>query len=413
MTNPHRRILLAFALASGACASDNQAGHVASEGTGDLSHPLAERDSPAEAEADACGDADMLPGFEPAVRRAPYMQRVTDTGARVLWTSDEGAPEVVAMWPGEPEEGALTEPTAAETGVMDGAEPAPGVLQYRSELDQLSPDTIYCYSLELEGEPATTPTGFRTAPAPGSQEKVTFAAFGDSGEAGDDQYAVLAQLQTVPMRLMIHTGDIAYEDGTMKQFEETYFDIYRPILDSIAMFPSIGNHDDHENYRKVYDLPWAQSGKSWYSFDYGNIHFVALDSTDLGDEQARWLDRDLADNRLGWTVVYGHHPAFSSGEHGNTSAMQDLFVPIFEKHHVDLVLAGHDHDYERMIPQNGVNYVVTGGGGRGTRPVGSSDFTAYAEDVLHFVYVEVEGNQLLLHAIDGVGVEFDQLAITH
>ena len=89
-------------------------------------------------------------------------------------------------------------------------------------------------------------------------------------------------------------------------------------------------------------------------------------------------------------------------------------MPIFEEHAVDLVLTGHDHDYERIVPRHGVNYVVTGGGGRGTRPMGQPrDFTAFAQSVLHFVYVEVEGNRLLLHAIDATGEEFDQLAITH
>jgi hypothetical protein len=92
---------------------------------------------------------------------------------------------------------------------------------------------------------------------------------------------------------------------------------------------------------------------------------------------------------------------------------RDTFGPILEKYKVDLVLSGHDHDYERIAPQNGVHYVVTGGGGRGTRAVGSSSFTDFAEQVLNFVYVEVEGDRLLLHAIDGEGTEFDQLLIQH
>ena len=75
------------------------------------------------------------------------------------------------------------------------------------------------------------------------------------------------------------------------------------------------------------------------------------------------------------------------------------------------MLAGHDHDYERMKPQNGVQYVVTGGGGKGTRPVGSNGFTAFSIDVIHFVYVEVNDDSLTLHAIDGTGVEFDSVVV--
>lgn len=214
------------------------------------------------------------------------------------------------------------------------------------------------------------------------------------------------------MRLMIHTGDIAYETGTMQQFEDNYFAVYAPLLDSFAMFPSIGNHDDAGVYRRVYDLPWA-GGNNYYSFDHGDVHFVSLDTNVMTKRQAQWLDADLAANDSEWTVVYGHHPPYSSGDHGSSLEFRELFVPILEEHEVDLVLSGHDHDYERVLPQNGVHYVVTGGGGRGTRPIGSSSFTGYAEAVLHFVYVEIEGSQLLLHAIDGTGVEFDQLAIQH
>jgi hypothetical protein len=85
--------------------------------------------------------------------------------------------------------------------------------------------------------------------------------------------------------------------------------------------------------------------------------------------------------------------------------------PIIEKHHVQLVLAGHDHDYERIKPQNGVSYVVTGGGGRGTYEVGSSTFTALSEAVIHFVYLEVGTDEMVMHAIDAEGTEFDSEVI--
>ncbi len=93
------------------------------------------------------------------------------------------------------------------------------------------------------------------------------------------------------------------------------------------------------------------------------------------------------------------------------ATVEDAFVSIFERHAVDLVLSGHDHDYERITPQNGVSYVVTGGGGGGTRAVSESDFTAFVQQVIHFSYVTIDGSQLLLHAIDGTGREFDQLVI--
>jgi hypothetical protein len=106
-----------------------------------------------------------------------------------------------------------------------------------------------------------------------------------------------------------------------------------------------------------------------------------------------------------------HRPPYSSGEHGSDLKLRALLAPVMEKHHEQLVLAGHDHNYERMKPQNGIQYVVTGGGGKGTRPVGSSSFTALGVDVIHMLDIEVGSDSLVVHAIDGVGKEFDSVVV--
>lgn len=331
-----------------------------------------------------------------------------------MWTAQLDAPASVEVTrPEQPaaQPGLELKPTAGRTAELDGA--LTGETQaYESTLAALAPDTLYCYQLWNGEVAATEPAGFRTAPPPGIGARVSFVAFGDSGWNGPDQDAILEQLQTVPLRLIVHTGDIAYESGTLGEFESTFFDVYAPLLRSFPVFPAIGNHDSSEVFRQVYDLP-RQGDHNWYSFDYGDVHFVALDTNEMTDEQAAWLDQDLAASDREWRIAFGHHPPFSSGEHGSSMRFRELFGPVLERHRVDLVLSGHDHDYERVKLQNGVHYVVTGGGGRGTRPVGESAFTDFSEQVLHFVYVEVEGDQLLLHAIDATGVEFDQLAISH
>jgi acid phosphatase type 7 len=397
-------------LAGGGGCMGNQSGDFSTSKTGDLSHPLAERTAPDEEEVARCGRGEVRTGVAPEIVRSPYVQRLTDTGGRILWTAEPGEPAKVEILHQQGAAGQLASVT--ETAAMDGADPDGGAIAYQVALDRLDPGTIYCYQLASGERAATEPAGFRSAPSPGIGARVAFVAFGDSGSGGADQQAILEQLGTVPFRLMIHTGDIAYESGTMSEFEDNYFAVYAPFLRSFPAFPTIGNHDSPAVFRQVYDLPWS-GPDSWYSFDYGDVHFVSLDTNHIDAEQADWLDADLAASERAWTVVYGHHPAFSSGQHGSSAEFQRRFVPILERHQVDLVLAGHDHDYERTLPQNGVHYIVTGGGGRGTRPVGESDFTAFSEQVLHFVYVEIQGDELLLHAIDATGAEFDQLAIHH
>lgn len=180
-----------------------------------------------------------------------------------------------------------------------------------------------------------------------------------------------------------------------------------------------GNHDyetdDGAPFLRAFVLPEHDvSGyerERWYSFDWGQIHFVALNS-ELGiQEQIEWLDADLEANERPWTVVYTHKGPFSSGDHGGNRTFRDRIVPFLEHHRVDVVFSGHDHHYERSHVLNGVTYIVTGGGGRGTREVGSSSFTAFAHPVLHFVFGEATHEHLRLYAIDATGQQFDYTEI--
>jgi 3',5'-cyclic AMP phosphodiesterase CpdA len=276
---------------------------------------------------------------------------------------------------------------------------------------------VYCYDV-TDGAGASERLGFRTAPAPETGATVRFLAFGDSGGGGSDQAALRDQMATVPFDFMIHTGDIAYAGGTRAAFEQNFFKPYADYLKFFPMFPASGNHeydsDDAAPFREAFVLPengGPDGVERWYSFDWGDVHFAMLDTERTGPVQAAWLDADLAASERPWTVVVGHRPPFSSGEHGSDGNFRTHFVPILEKHAVPLVLNGHDHHYERTTPQNGVTYVVTGGGGIGVRPAGSSSFTAFSLPVIHFVYVTISGNELALHAIDGVGHEFDSLVI--
>jgi 3',5'-cyclic AMP phosphodiesterase CpdA len=281
-------------------------------------------------------------------------------------------------------------------------------------IDGLSPDTVYCYSIVDANGPLSERIGFRTAPAPDSTAPVRFLAFGDSGGGGTDQRELAEQMYTLPYSMMIHTGDIAYDSGSIGEFEDTVFKMYAPLLSHIPFFPAAGNHEyrtlSAAPFRAVFSLP-GDSGEKWYSYDWGRIHFAALDTEADYATQARWLDADLAATALPWKIVYFHKPMYSSGEHGSDTSLRNLLSPILEKHHVQLVLAGHDHDYERMIPQRGVQHIVTGGGGVGTRPVGTSAFTAFSEDVIHFVYADARPDELILHAIDATGSEFDSVIV--
>jgi acid phosphatase type 7 len=401
----YQRVIAIGALCAAACG--NVSGHLESTKTGDTSHP-AERRSPIESLRAACGgDGQMTTQGEAKLRRQPYLQQVTMSAATLGWVTLQPAGEHVQL---------MTPPNTARASVPatveDYALRSAGENQVWTPMQELEPGTIYCYQLADETQALTTPTGFKTAPGPDSTEPVRFLAFGDSGGGGSDQYALLEQMYTVPYDLMIHTGDIAYDSGTIDQYEDNVFGVYADLFRNIPFMPASGNHDyrtmQGAPFRDVFNLPGQEK---WYSYDYGRVHFVALDTEADYSTQAKWLEEDLANTKLPWKILYMHKPMYSSGEHGSDTTLRAKIAPIAEKYGVQLILAGHDHNYERMKPQNGVAYVVTGGGGVGTRSVGTSSFTALSVDVIHFVYVEVGLDELVLHAIDATGKEFDSMVV--
>jgi acid phosphatase type 7 len=388
--------------------SANEQGDLAAEKTGDLSQALAPRRVPDAELVARCGDGSLTEAGSVELVRRPFVQQVTAQGATVVFqgAKPRGVQVRVTTF-----EGALV------ADVTSAADPSvPAGTQQSARFEALESGTGYCY--ELVG--LTTAAGFRTAPATEAAGTVRFVALGDSGSGNSDQLALRDQLEAVPFDFIVHTGDLAYGGGSFAQLERTVFQVYSPLLRSIPLYPVTGNHDyeteDASPFFSSFLLP--ENGdvalpERYYSFDWGNVHLVGLDTERIGTAQATWLDEDLRKNRLPWTVVFGHRPPFSSGEHGSNDDFRRHFVPVLERHEVALVLNGHDHDYERSKPLNGVTYVVTGGGGIGTRPVGSSDFTAFSEAVIHFLLVEVTERQLLLHAIDGTGREFDQVLMKH
>jgi len=387
----------------------NRSGDLEARSVGDLSHALTSRSSALVELGLACDLRAPEPGAATPLQRRPYLQGVTDHSAQVVWTTD-GTAAAGAVLVASP----AGVPVASAAAVPDPSARLPkGGRQWISSLSGLEPDTIYCYELQVDGALARR-GALRTAPAAGSGRPVRFVAFGDSGYGGADQRAVFAQMKTVPFDLMVHLGDIAYEGGTRSELERFFFSVYADALEDFAIFPASGNHEyeseDAAPFREAFVLPenGAPDGvERWYSYDYGDVHFVALDTERVGAAQAAWLDADLDANRRPWTIVYFHRPPFSSGEHGSDRNIQRQFGTVLAKHQVPLVLSGHDHHYERTKPVDGVTYFVSGGGGRGTRSVGRSSFTAFSEAVCHFLYVTATKDELSVHAIDGTGQEFD------
>ena len=164
----------------------------------------------------------------------------------------------------------------------------------------------------------------------------------------------------------------------------------------------LGNHDVRDGNADGQIKALAVPGR-WYSRRMGDLLFIGLDSTMTGSsDQVKWLETTLAEARARWIVVAAHHPPYSAGMHGSHGASRDAFVPLYEKYGVDLVFAGHDHDYQRSEAINDVTYVVSGGGAK-TRPTSRSWFTQSSWSVLHFLDVAVYEDRMKVLAVSASG----------
>jgi hypothetical protein len=375
-----------------------------------------------------------------SITRGPYLQQVTDLSAVVVWTTrDPGTGQVRYT-----ASGGSSSSVTAEARVFPGSQTGLpyDFTQYEARLTGLAAATRYTYDILMGGVDATPgQDAFKTAPRDGTGT-VRFIAFGDSGVGSSAQTQLAARMSADTFDLALHTGDVSYGNANMvggadyTQYDNWLFGVY-PWMRSRPLYPSIGNHDDEigfaQPYRDVFVLPengattkYPDNAERFYSFDYGPVHFVALDTEhafiDTARRQAQlaWLDADLAATTQPWRVVYFHRPPYSSGaEHGSSLDVRQAFAPIFERRGVNLVLNGHDHDFERSKPWREfvttgkpVTYVVTGGGGAPVYPVGTSAWTAAAASANHYTRITAgTGCVMTVEAVRIDGVVFDQASI--
>jgi predicted phosphodiesterase len=331
--------------------------------------------------------------------RGPYVQSVTGTSAILVWqTAAPGSSRVDYGVGGYTASIDLPDPTT----------------EHVVTLTDLITGTEVIYRVSTAGVELASGS-FRTAAAP--DQPFSFAVIGDSGTGSRDQYAVADRMVALNPDLVLHTGDVVYPDGQASGYDPFFFQPYQILAKRAPIFPVLGNHDYHSQrgqpYLDAFYLPQNNPTHTerYYSFDWGNAHFTALDfNTGPDAKQLEWLKNDLASTDQLWKFVFYHQAIYSSGPHGYENwaeAKRNLLAPIFEQAKVDVVFNGHDHDYERTQPINGVLYIVSGGGGGPLYQVKPQAFSAYAETTYHTVWVTVGGCTLIVQAIKPDGTVFD------
>jgi hypothetical protein len=198
-------------------------------------------------------------------------------------------------------------------------------------------------------------------------KSVRLAVIGDSGTGEKPQFDVAQQMTAFhaafPFEFVVMLGDNIYGHHEPSDFKRKFEDPYAPLLDAgVKFFASLGNHDiTNERFYK----PFNMDGKRYYNFRRGDVEFFALDSNYMDPEQLSWIEKALTDSDARWKICFFHHPLYSDGKaHGPDLDLRKQLEPIFVAHGVNVVLAGHEHCYERIQPQKGIYYFVLGCSGQ-------------------------------------------------
>jgi len=243
---------------------------------------------------------------------------------------------------------------------------------------------------------------------------VRFAAIGDTGTGSSKQHQVAGMMvqyhHAFPYEFVLMLGDNMYGGESAVDFEKKFSGPYKRLLDDkVKFYAALGNHDQTLQINYV---NFNMNGKEYYRFKKGNVAFYALNSNYMDKKQVKWLEDELAKDTSEWKVAFCHHPPYSSGgKHGSDKQLREIVEPIFLKYGVNVVLTGHDHFYERIKPQKGIYYFVSGAGGKlRTGDIrDNSPLTAKGYDRdMHFMLFEVvNGKQMHFQAISRTGETVD------
>jgi 3',5'-cyclic AMP phosphodiesterase CpdA len=366
-----------------------------------------------------------------SVEREPYFIWMNDSTATLRWWTYQEATPGIRFWSDQGD---------TVTAVLEEAG-----RKHSFTMLHLLPATEYSYQIQINDTLWSEITAFRTFPRAGSKDPFTFLAMGDTGTLSPGQLALAERINEEEPSFAIHVGDLAYPDGTEREYTINHFGVYAPLLKRVTMFPAPGDHDWRTNlgepYREAFNPPGGHPSGSpfYYSFTYGNVRFISLDSSDseehaeafdyVGDPSSRqyqWLLRELsagrADPGIDWIVVYLHHAPYSAstgfGGHGSHLPTRRALAPLMDGYRIPLVFSGHDHDYQRTKPVRGNQivdagegtiYVVTGGGGGRTsfRGTGADWFTDASDQVFSYARVNVDHYTMRIEAVNTGGAVFD------
>jgi len=260
---------------------------------------------------------------------------------------------------------------------------------------------------------AVLPLWCQQLAVPNKSGSVKFAVIGDNGNGGKEEYEVAQRMaeyyKVFPFEFVTMLGDNMYGGEAPKDFMNKFETPYKPLLDAgVKFYATLGNHDDPDqrNYKS-----FNMKGERYYTFSpKRGVRFFSLDSNYIDKTQLQWIEKELANSGSEWKIVFFHHPPYSSGEtHGSSMSIRAVLEPLFVKYNVSVVLSGHEHFYERVKPQKGIQYFISGAGGQLRKGNINRDELldkGFDQD-RSFMLMEIDGDELYFQAISRTSATVD------
>lgn len=271
--------------------------------------------------------------------------------------------------------------------------------------------------------PAAAPSAVLALPK--KTGSVRFAAIGDAGRGDAAQYEVSSQMQAFrkvfPFDFVLMLGDNVYDGGTAEDYRLKFELPYKPLLDArIPFYATIGNHDDPN--QPAY-APFHMNNERYYTFKPpslvsrvagADVRFFMIDTERLDKPQLEWIDREMGRSDSDWKIPVFHRPIYTSGLYERPArTLRAALEPLFVKHGVTVAFSGHEHFYERIKPQQGITYFISGAAGSlRADSLRRTNLTEVGFDRdFHFMLVEIDGDELFFQAISRTGASIDAGAI--
>jgi predicted phosphodiesterase len=346
-----------------------------------------------------------------AITKGPYLANPQENSMTIMWENDNGELAALVYWQKEDSK------VVKKVNFFDSID---NQYLYRVTINCLEADQKYFYKVITKND--SSESYFITNPQKGTP--FTFVAIGDSRSNHDVFSAIANDVNKISPRLVINMGDLIAHGNKLKEWNPHFFDPAKQVINHIPHISTLGDHETsgggYNGYNFYYYFRNGDSvDKMWFSYDYGDVHFISLDYRgDDSEEMIKWFKNDVKQSNAKWKIVYLHRPMYNLGGHRSHWGSM-LWQNLYRELKIDIVFAGHSHVYERFYPMRPsyekdswpVTFITTGGAGAGLYEAVQNECAAVSKSVNHYNIISVSDNSLKFKSLELDGTVLDQFEI--